>query len=149
MSSPAHGIELIVDRAQARLDGQLRDSDALDVKALGLLAVDAAALGVLIAVHEALGRLWAVPAAAFVVAGLLFLAAVWRWEADSGPDWRQFFEAYGRKSAADIARQMLSDLLATIEWNDAHSRPKSWLYDAGFVATTVGLIGAGIAGVVR
>jgi hypothetical protein len=90
-----------------------------------------------------------VPAAAFVVAGLLFLAAVWRWEADSGPDWRQFFEAYGRKSAADIARQMLSDLLATIEWNDAHSRPKSWLYDAGFVATTVGLIGAGIAGVVR
>lgn len=37
MNAPADAVELIVDRAQARLDAQLRDNDALDVKALGLL----------------------------------------------------------------------------------------------------------------
>ena len=45
-------LRLIIERAEARLESQLRDYDALDVKALGILAADAAAIGVLIATHD-------------------------------------------------------------------------------------------------
>jgi hypothetical protein len=149
MNEQADAVRLIVDRAQARLDAQLRDNDALDVKALGLLAVDAAVLGVLIATHDSLNHLWAIPAATLIAAGFFFLGAVWRREFDSGPNWREFYEEHAWEPIEDIARHMLSDLLTAIEWNDAHGRSKGLLYDIAFRAGALGLLGAGIVGLVR
>ena len=83
MTEQSEAVRLIVERAQARLDAQLRDNDALDVTSLGLLAVDAAVLAVLIATHDALNNLWAIRAATLVAAGFFFLGAVWRRELDS------------------------------------------------------------------
>jgi len=42
--------QMLVARAQSRLDAQLQALQGLDLKALGLLGADAAAVGVLIAI---------------------------------------------------------------------------------------------------
>ncbi len=149
MNSQRTLAELIIDRAQGRLDGQLHDNDALDVKALGLIAVDAAVLAVLIAAHGSLDRIWVIPAFVLAVAGFLFLCALWRRRFDAGPNWREFYEDYGWEPFEDVARQMLSDLLAAIEWNTEHGRRKDALYGAGFAASLVGLLAAGIVGLAR
>ncbi len=78
------------------LDAQSRDNDALDVKALGLVAVDAAIFALLAVVHhDALNRYWAIPAAAIIGGGLLLVASVFRQAVDAGPNWRTFFERFG------------------------------------------------------
>ena len=149
MTEQSEAVRLIVERAQARLDAQLRDNDALDVKSLGLLAVDAAVLAVRIATHDALNNLWAIRAATLVAAGFFFLGAVWRRELDSGPDWREFYEEYAWEPIEDVAGHMLSDLLTAIDWNDAHGRSKGLLYEFAFRVGAFGLLGAGIVGLVR
>jgi hypothetical protein len=101
--------------SQARLDGQSRDNDALDVKALGVVAVDAAIFALLAIVHhDSLNRFWAVPAAAIILGGLLLVASVFRQAVDAGPNWRTFFEQFGGLAPEALALQMLSDLLTAI-----------------------------------
>lgn len=144
MSDAQHAAELVIERAQARLDGQSRDNDALDVKALGVVAVDAAIFALLAIVHhDALNRFWAVPAAAIILGGLLLVASVFRQAVDAGPNWRTFFEQFGGLPPEPLALQMLSDLVTAIEWNQEHGRWKDRLYEAGFRISVVGLIGAG------
>jgi hypothetical protein len=139
-----HAAELLIERAQARLDGQSRDNDALDVKAVGVVALDAAIFGLLAVVHhDSLNRLWAIPATGIVVGGLLLLASVFRQAVDAGPNWRTFYEQFGGLPPEPLSLQMLSDLLAAIEWNEAHGRIKDFLYEAGFRLSVLGLIGAG------
>lgn len=137
---------------QARLDGQFRDSDALDVKALGLLGADAAALAVLVATHDALSRLWWIPAVGLGIAGMLLLAAVWPRTMDSGPDWRRFYDRWGGAIPAQAARQMLVELLAAVETNDAQARKahgKNVVFKLAFALLVVSLVGSGIEGYVR
>ena len=43
-------VDMMIARAQGRIDTQLHDAEALALKALGVLAVDAAALALLISV---------------------------------------------------------------------------------------------------
>jgi hypothetical protein len=78
-------LDLLLPRAQARIDGQLHDSDALDSKAFGVLGVAAAAIALLVAAHDDIHRLWWLPAVALGVASLLLLAAVWPRRFDVGP----------------------------------------------------------------
>ena len=111
-------VQMLVARAQSRLDAQLHGSQWLDLKALGLLGADAAAAGVLAAVHDAVNRFWWLDVTGLVVAGLLLLAAVWPRSVDHGPNLRAFYEAFGGGAAADVARQMLAELLEAIETND-------------------------------
>jgi hypothetical protein len=85
-------IDLAIRQAQARLEMQFRNTDALDVKALGVLAADAAAIGVLVATHSSLNRFWWIPCAGLAVAGLLLLISVRPRELDQGPD---IFERFG------------------------------------------------------
>lgn len=137
--------ELLIQRAQARLDGQSRDNDALDVKALGVVAVDAAIFALLAVVHhDALNAFWAIPAGVIVLGGLLLVASVFRQAVDAGPNWRTFYEQFGGLAPEALALQMLSDLLTAIEWNEEHGRWKDQLYEAGFRISVVGLIGAGL-----
>ncbi len=134
----------MIQRAQERLDGQSRDNDALDVKALGVVAVDAAIFALLAIVHhDALNAYWGIPAGAIIIGGLLLVASVFRQAVDAGPNWRTFYEQFGGLAPEPFTLQMLSDLLAAIEWNEEHGRWKDLLYEAGFRFSVVGLIGAG------
>ena len=65
-------LEFVVTQTRAQLDGQLRDNDALDVKALGILGADAAGLGVLIAAHDVINLV------------------LWPRGLDTGPNWQTF-----------------------------------------------------------
>jgi hypothetical protein len=145
-------LELIVAGARMRLEGQLRDSDAVDVKTLGVLAANAAVLGVLIAVHSAIDVLWWIPATGLGLGDLLLLCAVWPRALDAGPDWRVFYGRWGASTPSDAGRQMLSELLDAIDRNDIRARDhygKVILFKAGFVLTAAGFIGSGLLGYVR
>ena len=86
-------LDMLLPRARARIDGQLRDGDALDTKALGVLGVDTAAVALLVAVRGSLNALWWIPTGALGVTGVLLLAAIWPRTFDLGPDPRKFYEA--------------------------------------------------------
>jgi hypothetical protein len=123
-------VDMMIVRAQRRLETQLRDAEALAVKALGVLAVDAAAVALIVSVHGDLSRYWPVPTIALGVVGLGLLWAVWPAKVDTGPDTRAFFEAFGGGYELSTKRQMLADLLAGIERNDADARLR--VKDRGF-----------------
>ena len=110
-------LDMLVPRAQARIDGQLRDGDALDTKALGVLGVDTAAVALLVAVRDSLNALWWIPTGALGVTGVLLLAAIWPRTFDLGPDPRKFYEAMGTSTRVTATRQMLSELLEAVDEN--------------------------------
>lgn len=145
-------LEFVVTQTRAQLDGQLRDNDALDVKALGILGADAAGLGVLIVAHEVINTLWWIPALVLGVSILLLFVVLWPRGLDTGPNWRTFYERYGGEAAADVGRQMLSELLDAVERNNdnlSSSHGKIFVLKAAFSLLVASLIGAGIAGYVR
>jgi hypothetical protein len=134
-------LDMLIPRAQGRIDTQLRDSDALDSKALGMLGVTAAAVALMVAVRNDVHPSWWVPSAVLGVAGLSLLAAIWPRRFDVGPDPRKFYEAMATSTRLDASRQMLSELLATIEENDRHQPGKNRLFKAGFAVLVVALLG--------
>jgi hypothetical protein len=137
-------VQMLVERAQSRLDAQLRVVQGLDLKALGLLGADAAAVGVLIAIHGAVNRLWWLDAAGLAAAGLLLLIAVWPRSFDFGPSLRAFYDAHGSGAAVDVARHLLAELLAAIETNDriARAHKAEALVELSLVLSMLCLIGA-------
>jgi hypothetical protein len=76
------------------------------------------AAGVLVAVHDAVNRFWWLDATGLTVAGLLLLAVIWPRSVDAGPNLRAFYETLGGEAAVDVGRQMLAELLETIDTND-------------------------------
>jgi hypothetical protein len=137
-------VQMLVARAQSRLDAQHRDVQALDLKALGLLGADAAAVGVLIAVHSAVNRFWWLDASGFAVAAVLLLVIVWPAPFDVGPSWRAFYEAFGSGAALAVGRQMLAELLEAVASNDrvAKARKPDTLIRLSLVLIVLSLIGA-------
>jgi hypothetical protein len=133
-------LDLLLPRAQARIDGQLHDSDALDAKALGVLGAAAAAFGLLVAVHESVNRFWWAPTAALGVAAVLLLSAVWPRTFDLGPDTRRFYEAMSDSTRLAASRQMLSELLLAVDRNDEHLPRKSLLFKVAFGVVLVALL---------
>jgi hypothetical protein len=137
-------VQMLVARAQSRLDAQLQGLHSLDLKALGLLGADAAAAGVLAAVHDAVNRFWWLDVTGLSVAGLLLLAAVWPRSVDAGPNLRAFYETFGGGAAIDVGRQMLAELLETIETNDrvTRSRKAEMLIELSLVLIVLSVVGA-------
>jgi hypothetical protein len=135
-------LDMLIPRAQARIDGQLHDSDALDAKALGILGVTAAAIGLMVAVRHDLNRVWWIPTAALGIAAVLLLAAVWPRTFDVGPDTRRFYEVMGGSTRLAASRQMLSELLAAIDQNDKELPGKRRLFKVGFALLVVALLGS-------
>ncbi len=125
-------LDMLIPRAQSRIDAQLRDSDSLDSKALGVLGVTAAAIALMVAVRTAVHDVWWLPTAGLGVAGVLLLASVWPRTFDLGPDPRRFYEAMATSTRLVASRQMLSELLAAVEANDRHLPGKNRLFKAGF-----------------
>lgn len=134
--------QMVITGALSRLDAQLRDDNARDLKALGVLGADAAALGLLIATHDALGRLWWVPVAGLGVAGFLLLVTVWPRKLDEGPNWREFYETFGGGTAKSVGRQMLAELLAAIDENErrTQTRKPNTVFKAGLILMAVSLV---------
>jgi hypothetical protein len=135
-------LELLVPRAQSRLDGQLGDSDAMDSKALGLLGVDAAAIALMTAVRHDVASLWWLPTTVLGLAGALLLAAVWPRRFDLGPDTRRFYETMGASSQLEASRQMLTELLVAIDGNDVRLPAKAKLFKSGFALLVIALLGS-------
>ena len=142
-------LDMLVPRAQARIDGQLRDGDALDTKALGVLGVDTAAVALLVAVRDSLNALWWIPTGALGVTGVLLLAAIWPRTFDLGPDPRKFYEAMGASTRVTATRQMLSELLEAVDENDRQLPGKSRLFKIGFALLVVALLGSLTVALVR
>ncbi len=140
-------LDMLVPRAHARIDAQLRDSDALDSKALGVLGVTAATIALMVAVRDDVHRTWWISTGALGLAGLLFLAAVWPRAFDVGPDLRRFYEAMAARTRLDASRQMLSELLAAIDENNRRLPEKRRLFKAGFAVLVPALVGCLAAGV--
>jgi hypothetical protein len=111
-------LDMLNPRAQARIEGQLRDSDALDAKSLGILGVTGAAIALMVVVRDAVNQWWWIPTAALGIAAVLLLAAIWPRTFDLGPDIRRFYEVMGGTTRIAASRQMLSELLAAIDQND-------------------------------
>jgi hypothetical protein len=111
MTSIAYSSIMLVPAAQARLDGTLRDSNAVDTKALGVLAIDLGSIALLVAVHNSINSLWWVPGNALVVAGGLLGAAIWPRKFYFGPDLRRFYVLMAESTPLDASRQMLVALL--------------------------------------
>src|SRR5438477_6253685 len=96
--------QMLVARAQSRLDAQVHALQGLDLKALGLLGADAAVAAVLIAVHDAVNRFWWLDVSGLAVAGLLLMVTVWPTKLDVGPSLRAFYETFGSRAPLDVAR---------------------------------------------
>jgi len=142
-------LDMLVPRAQARIDGQLRDGDALDTKALGVLGVDTAPVALLVAVRDSLNALWWIPTGGLGVTGILLLAAIWPRTFDLGPDPRKFYEEMGGGTRLAATRQMLSELLAAADENDRQLPAKSRLFKIGFALLVVALLGSLTVALVR
>jgi hypothetical protein len=135
-------LDLLIPRAQSRLDGQFGDGDAMDSKALGLLGLDAAAIALMTAVRHDLASLWWLPTTALGLAGALLLAAVWPRRFDLGPDTRRFYETMGMSSRLEASRQMLTELLVAVEENDLRLPAKAKLFKSGFALLVIALLGS-------
>jgi hypothetical protein len=141
-------LELLVPRAQGRIDGQLRESDALDGKALGILGADAAAIALLVAVRFELSRAWWIAAAALGASAVALLATVWPRTFDVGPDPRRFYETMAGATRVQSARQMLSELIAAGEHNAAQLPGRRRLFKVGFALLVAGLLASLIVALV-
>ncbi len=132
---------MLIPRAQSRIDAQLRDSDSLDSKALGVLGVTAAAIALMVAVRAAVSELWWLPTGALGIAGVLLLASIWPRTFDLGPEPRRFYEAMAMTTRLAASRQMLSELLAAVDANDRHLPNKNRLFKSGFGVLVAALLG--------
>jgi hypothetical protein len=135
-------LDLVLPRAQARVESQVADSTSLDSKALGVLGIDAAAIALMVAARDEFSGWWALPAFALGAAGVLLLAAVWPRELDAGPDPRSFYEAMARSTRLEASRKMLAELLAAAETNKGRVTGKRRLFKAGFAVLVAALLGA-------
>jgi hypothetical protein len=78
--------EMIIPAAQQRYVTGLQDWDAIDTKALGVLAAAVAALAALAAFHEGINRLWWLPALGFFCACVLFALVIRPYQVTFAPD---------------------------------------------------------------
>jgi hypothetical protein len=134
----------LVKYCAALMDGQMGDSDMLDLKALGLLAVDAAGVTVLVGTHESMNRFWWIALVLLGGSSFFFYLAIRLTDFNRGPDVEEFRAENTGTSPTHISEAMLSDLLAAIEENVGPLRRK-----IGWMRWGYRLIAAGVvAGVV-
>jgi hypothetical protein len=115
---------VLIDRAAEHLGYQLGDSDALDLKALGLLTVDVASIAVLVATRDALSASWLLPAVFFALSGLALCEVVRVRSFAVIRDFRGFYAEMANWSAEETEEQMLSTLLDALDENDQIHLPR-------------------------
>jgi hypothetical protein len=138
----ARVVELLIDRVQSQLDAQLQGDDALDLKALGVLAANAAAFGVLVTVHDSL-PLWWIAALLLLAGAVCVLVVVWPLDLSDGPQWGEWYDSFGGRDRETVSLQMLADLLKAMEDNSSATSGKGSWFRWGFIFTLAG-VGAGL-----
>jgi hypothetical protein len=142
-SEPDDGSELalaktLLSHVAGLLHGQLRDSDQLDLKALGLAAADAAVLALFVTERESLTYWW-IPAIPLVTGIVYLIGAVQPRQFDTGPDTAEFRRINTGLSPAEIADQMLADLLEGISRNEPILEQKLRRFQRGYLLLLTGL----------
>jgi hypothetical protein len=136
-------VDVILPVALSRFSDTFSDWDALDSKAMGILALDAGVIGLLITVHRTLNDLWLVPAAILVAAGILMIAALWPRGTNYGPGLFDFHATMGKEEGEPLgaAREMLRELAdADAENVTTYGGKTSWFW-IGLLVMLLGLIG--------
>lgn len=131
-------VDYLIPAALMRLDGTMRDSDAVDTKALGTLAVDAAAIALLVTQRDVLHHLWWLPGCGFILSAAFLIGAIWPRRFDFGPDIDIFYSRLGENTPIEASRQMLAEVLASISFNEGIR--KIGLYYAGLAVLMVSLV---------
>jgi hypothetical protein len=142
-------LEMLITTAQTRLDGQLRDNDAFDAKAFGVLGAAAAAIGVLIAVHSDINRFWWIPTLGLGIAGVLLLVVVWPRRFDLGPDPGAFYTDFALVPLLEAYRQMLAELLSAFANNRPIAVQKTLLGRLAFPIFGLSLLGSVVVALLR
>lgn len=104
-----------------------------------MTAVSAAAVAVLVGVHQSLHELWWLALVGLVASGIFFLIAIWPRRFDLGPDIRDFYADTAGSSPLEASRQMLTELLVSIEANEMPEKTDA--FRRGFALLVVSLIG--------
>lgn len=132
--------DVIVPAAQQRLAQTFQDWDAIDTKALGVLAAGVAALAALAAFHHTINRFWWIPAIGFLVACGLFAAVVWPVTAEQPPDLLDLHDKMRAEGALGAARELLNDLTKAADVNDQPLNRKMRLFGWGLIALALGVV---------
>lgn len=133
--------DLLVPVAQQRLVTGLQDWDAIDTKALGVLAAAVAALATLAAFHHTINRLWWIPAIGLVVSSGFFCAVIWPYDVEQAPDLFDLHDKMRTEGSFGAARELLNDLTKAADTNDGPLGLKVRLFGYGLVVLAVSLVG--------
>jgi hypothetical protein len=132
---------LLVPAAQAGFARATQDWNALDTKALGVLALDAAVIAGLVAVHNVIHSLWWLPAAGCAAAGALFVASIWPRTVDLGPDLIDFHDEMRESPRRDVARSLFTHFLLATETVDETVGEKTLIFWVALGVLSVSLVG--------
>jgi hypothetical protein len=137
-------VDLLFPFVLAQFEGGLRDWDAADAKAVGLLAADGALLALLVAVHDVLNALWWLPALACVGAGCVLVASLALRVSNEGPYADDVHASLGVSEAEPLgaARKMVELLLAARRENEHATDVKLNLIQIAFVALAAAIVGS-------
>jgi hypothetical protein len=135
-------LDMVIAHARPQLASQLRYGDEIATKALGVLALNVSALAVLVTVGEQLNEWWWVAGAGLLLSAVLLLATIWPRAFSVGPEPAEFYAKMAGQSRRVAGRQMLTELIAALERNDAPLRAKDRLFKAGFALLVVSGFGA-------
>jgi hypothetical protein len=117
-------IDMLVEQATAQIAGQRQDADALDAKALGLLAVTAIAVAAMLSAANSLNYWW-VPCIFFGLGGVILGSVAWPRKFNAGPELVPLFERIGSGSRSAGSKLLLAQLLKSIQENETAPREKA------------------------
>jgi hypothetical protein len=133
---------MIVPAAQQRYVTGLQDWDAIDTKALGVLAAAVAALAALAAFHQGVNRLWWLPALGLFCSCVLFALVIRPDEVTSAPDLLDLHDQMRDEGRLEAARELLDDLTYAADGNERPLGLKVQLFRYGLVVLAASLAGS-------
>jgi hypothetical protein len=122
---------LLLPAAQGRFDRALQDWDALDTKAMGMVALDGAVIAGLVAVHDTINRLWWIAAVGCVAAAVAMVGSIWPRTVDLGPDLADLPDEMREQPPRDAARSMFNAISSATDGADAILEDKVSLFWIG------------------
>lgn len=128
-------------RGPTTLRHGLQDWDAIDTKAVGVLAAAIAALAALAAFHRCINHLWWIPAFGLFGACALFALAIRPYDATPAADLLDLHDQMRDEGRLETARELLDDLTFAADRSDRPLGLKAQLFGYGLVVLAASLIG--------
>jgi hypothetical protein len=133
--------QMIVPAAQQRYVSGLQDWDAIDTKALGVLAAPVAALAGLAALHQSINHLWWIPALGLFGSCVLFALVVRPYDVTPVLDLLDLHDRMRDEGRLETARELLDDLTFSADSNERLLILKARLFGYALVVMAVSLVG--------